>query len=90
MNISYRSIPGLEALAFASLALGVLGFIFFWMPAAGVCLAALGLAAGFFGWLTASHTGDGSSFYLLVGSFVSLAGVLLNMALATGMLGGGG
>jgi hypothetical protein len=87
MNYVHKSIPSLEALAFASLALGVLGIMFVWMPAAGVCLSAAGLLIGFFGWLAAAQHGDGSAFYLMIGTATSLAGLLLNLGLVTHSIG---
>jgi hypothetical protein len=79
----HKTVPWLDALAFAALALGILGLAFFWMPAAGVCLGAAGLVGGFFGWITALQNEDGSAFYLLAGAVVSTVALLLNLALLT-------
>jgi hypothetical protein len=83
MNTIHKVIPWLEELAFASMALGVLGVMFFWIPAAGVCLSTVGLLMGFFGWITAAQYEDRSAFYLMVGTAVSLASLLLNLGLVT-------
>jgi hypothetical protein len=86
MREVYKTIPWLDALAFAALALGVVGLLFFWMPRVGVCLSSLGLVIGFFGWVTASQYEDSIAFYLMVGSIVSTAVLLLNLALVTRMI----
>jgi hypothetical protein len=82
-----RTIVLLDALAFASLALGILGGAFFWLPPAGFCLSALGLLAGFLGWVRASLGEEGATFSFIVGSVISLATFLLNFAIVTGTLG---
>jgi hypothetical protein len=78
-----KPVPWLDALAFGSLALGVLSLAFFWMPGVGVCLSAAGLLIGFFGWITASQNGDASAFYLGVGALVSTVTLVFNLLLAT-------
>jgi hypothetical protein len=85
MNTVHKALPGFEALAFSALALGILGAAFFWMPAVAVCLAAVGLVIGFFGWITASQHEDGSAYYLMVGAVISVVSLLLNLTLVTGM-----
>jgi len=82
-----RTIPWLETMAFASLALGVLALAFFWMPLVGVCLSGAGVLIGFLGWITASQNGDGSAFYLAVGALVSSATLVFNLLLLTHILG---
>jgi hypothetical protein len=86
MNYFRKSIPWLDGLAFASLALGILGVMFVWLPAAGVCLAAAGLLFGFFGLLTALQNHDGSAFYLMIGTVISAGALLLNLGLVTNFL----
>jgi hypothetical protein len=86
MATKQSTILWLDTLAFASLALGVLGGGFFWLPSAGFCLSALGLLIGFLGWVRASFEDEGATLYFIVGTVISLATFLPNFALVTGML----
>ena len=86
MATRQSTILWLDTLAFASLALGILGGVFFWLPAAGFCLSAVGLLTGFLGWVRVSFEEESATPYFIVGTVISLATFLLNFALVTGML----